>query len=69
MKKKEKKNKEKKYLRINDIIDLLCVSRTTLWKIRQNPDFNFPPGKFISKQVKIWSKKDIEKWLENEEKN
>lgn len=57
--------KKKDFLRLSDLAEMLNVSRTTLWKIRQNSDLNFPKGKQISKQVYIWSRKEIEKWLEN----
>lgn len=63
----DKKEKEKKYLKLNDIADLIGVSRTTVWKIRQDP--TFPVGKKISKQVHVWPRESVENWLEDKKKD
>jgi predicted DNA-binding transcriptional regulator AlpA len=58
--------KEKKFykpiLRIDDIVELLNISRATFWRLRK--DEGFPNGKKISKRIEIWNTSQIQDWIE-----
>ena len=53
---------EKKcFLRINDLVDFLGVSRSTLWRWRK--DSIIPEPVRVGKRVVLWRKADIEEWV------
>jgi predicted DNA-binding transcriptional regulator AlpA len=50
------------FLRISDVCRLLRISKPTLWRLRQRPDF--PQPTLISDRVIGWSRSEIQTWID-----
>ncbi|WP_100637088.1 helix-turn-helix transcriptional regulator [Marinomonas sp. ef1] len=48
-------------LRTHDLMNMLRVSRATLWRIRQNK--NFPKTIYFGSSTPYWRSQDINNWL------
>jgi prophage regulatory protein len=49
------------FLRINDVCRLLRISKPTLWRLRQSPEFPEPTG--VTDRLIAWRRSEIEEWL------
>ena len=50
------------YLRISDLMELLCVSRTVCWRIRNSP--GFPGAIYVRPRVALYKRREVEQWME-----
>lgn len=50
-------------LRLNDIVEILKVSRATVY--RMIDDGKFPKGFLIASRARGWKKSEVEAWLAN----
>lgn len=56
------------YLRQSQVIELLRISSSTFWRLRNRNESTFPTPRSISKGIKIWRKSDVLSWIKNEGK-
>ena len=52
-------------LRIKDLETLLGVSKSTIWRWRQQPDSCFPAPISLGPRLVFWKLGDIEVWIAN----
>ena len=52
-----------KILRLPDVLEMIQLSRTTIYRLIQKGDFP-KPGK-LGKRANRWKNTDIEEWIEN----
>ena len=50
------------YVKQRQLLDLLSVSRTTLWRMVNRGDFPIPDRS--NPRVLMWNREDIESWLD-----
>lgn len=55
-------------MRLKPLAELLNISESTLWRIRNNKSYDFPSPILIS-TVKIWKLLEVEEWLIKNEEN
>jgi len=59
------KNEVRKMLiRISELEVLLGVSRSTIWRLRQQPHLGFPDPICIGSRLVGWKINDIEEWID-----
>ena len=49
-------------LRIDQVKDKICLSRTTIW--RKERDGEFPQSVLIHGNCKAWSEKELDDWID-----
>jgi len=49
-------------LRIDDVCQLLRISKPTFWRLRRRTDF--PESTAVTERVMAWSGRDIQAWIE-----
>lgn len=59
--KEDQMTAEKKFIRIPEILEILCVSRTTLSRLIKNG--KFPKGRMLSARLIVWERKEVEDWI------
>lgn len=52
-----------KIININELVNILGVSKTTLWRWRKEGDF--PEPIILGKNIIVWKESQIEEWLNN----
>jgi len=56
-----------KYLRINEVVEMLSVSKSTVWAwVKES---KFPKPIKLSEFVTVWKLSDIEEWVQQKEIN
>ena len=56
-----------KYLRINEVVEMLSVSKSTVWAwVKES---KFPKPIKLSEFVTVWKLSDIEEWVQQMEIN
>lgn len=56
-----------KYLRINEVVEMLSVGKSTVWAwVKES---NFPKPIKLSEYVTVWKLSDIEEWVHQKEIN
>ena len=50
-------------LRVADVLEILHISRTTLWEWRKRPDF--PQAVRLGTNSVAWRAEDVQDWLDN----
>ena len=56
-----------KYLRINEVVEMLSVSKSTVWAwVKES---KFPKPIKLSEFVTVWKLSDIEEWVQQKENN
>lgn len=50
-------------VRISELTEMLAISKTSLWRLRQSEDFPTPIQ--LGPRIIAWKISDIESWLEN----
>lgn len=51
---------------ISETCSILNISNSSLWKIRANPELEFPrPKKLANRSMILFSKNDILQWMED----
>jgi predicted DNA-binding transcriptional regulator AlpA len=51
------------FYRQRELLQLLGISRVTLWTWRRNPKMRFPAGVQLGPNTVAWRRSDIEAWL------
>ena len=56
-----------KYLRINEVVEMLSVGKSTVWAwVKES---KFPRPIKLSEYVTVWKLSDIEEWVQKKEIN
>ena len=56
-----------KYLRINEVVEMLSVGKSTVWEwVKES---KFPKPIKLSEHVTVWKLSDIEEWVQHKEIN
>ena len=56
-----------KYLRINEVVEMLSVGKSTVWEwVKES---KFPKPIKLSEYVTVWKLSDIEEWVQHKEIN
>ena len=58
---------DKKIIKIKEVLEFCCISRSTVYRLIEEDKFPAPVR--LSKQCRAWRIKDIEDWLESRMKN
>lgn len=53
-----------KVIRLNELVEVLGVSKTTIWRWRQSNE-GFPQPVLMGPKLIGWDKEEIESWLNN----
>ena len=56
-----------KYLRINEVVEMLSVGKSTVWAWVKESKFTKPIK--LSEYVTVWKLSDIEEWVQKKEIN
>ena len=56
-----------KYLRINEVVEMLSVGKSTVWAWVK--ECKFPKPIKLSEYVTVWKLSDIEEWVQQKEIN
>ena len=59
-----------RYLTRKDLLAVLPVSRTTLWRWENCPEVNFPkPLRFENSRIALWKREEVEQYIHNRTPN
>ena len=61
------RNNEIQIIRINQLCKILCVSKSTLWRMRRDGELPEPIN--LSNRLVGWEKSTIESWLRERSSN
>ena len=57
---------ERKIIRAAEVVEMLAISRTTLWRLIKAG--KFPPPLKLSVRARGWRLSDVEAWLDSRER-